>query len=102
MSTAKVLLAILSAFRLTSFLVYERWTEKLRMRAGVDFEDENGYPITFWGKVLGCFWCTSLLTSVVTVAIAYTALWWLLLPLGVSAAVILLNHIARIYLYMER
>jgi hypothetical protein len=102
MTPFRLVVAILAAFRLTSFLTYEGWTETLRARAGVDFVDEFGVPTTFWGKVLGCFWCVSLLAGVLTVGVAYTPAWWLLLPLACSAGAILLNHIARIYLYMER
>lgn len=94
--------AILAAFRITTFFVYERWTEKLRAKAGVDFRDDLGVPITFWGKVLDCFWCVSLVSGTLAIGISYTPVWWLLLPLACSASAILLNHMARIYLYMER
>lgn len=100
--TFRFIVAILAAFRITAFIVYERWAEPLRARAGVDFVDEFGVPISFWGKVLDCFWCVSLFAGLLTVGVAYTPAWWLLLPLACSAGTVLMNHVARIYLYMER
>lgn len=102
MTPFRLIVAILASFRLTTFIVYERWLEPLRMRAGVDFTDEFGVPLSFWGKILDCFWCVSLFAGSLVVGVAYTPVWWLLLPLAVSAGAILLNHLARIYLYMER
>jgi len=94
-----LLILILATWRLTALFVYDDVLQWLRERARVHLLDENDRPRTFWGKVLGCFWCTSLLVG------AILGLWkvllpelvWVFLPFALSGAAILVNHLTRIH-----
>lgn len=98
------ILAVLATWRITAYLVYENSGQWVRDAARVYAVDSEGMPITFWGKMLSCFWCTSLPVAGVCGLLAYASwwTWWVLLPFAVSGAAILLNHISRVYLVMER
>jgi hypothetical protein len=95
-------LATLATWRITAYLVYESNGQWIRDAAKTYAVDEDGTPVTLWGKVLSCFWCTSLIVSGVCGGASLLSIWWVLLPFAVSGAAILLNHVARIYLVMER
>lgn len=101
MSAVELVIVLLATWRLAAFLAYERWTDGLRLRMGVEMVDENGVPVSFWGKVFGCFWCLSLPAAVVCAVLALGGIWWLLLPLAGSGAAVLLNHATRINRYAE-
>lgn len=60
----RLLLAILANFKITMLLVHEKWGTPIRDRAGVWIEGADGRPITFLGRVLNCFWCTSALVAI--------------------------------------
>lgn len=94
------IIVLLATWRLTAFLAYEHWTETLRARLGVEMVDADGTPVTFWGKLFGCFWCLSFLTGTLCALIAAINV-WVLLPLACSGGAILLNHVSRVFRYVE-
>ena len=96
-----LVILILATWRLTALLVYESWFEWLRQMANVDFVDDRDVPLGFFGKILSCFWCTSLLMAIVC-CILLAADWdFILWPLAASSGAILLNHLARVNRYAE-
>lgn len=106
-----LLICILAVWRITALLTYEHGPRgvflKLRQRWEVDFEDENGLPISLRAWVLGCFWCCSLVVSLLLwpLGIWLDGTWrpvQTLYPLAYSAGAILLNHASRCYLRMEK
>lgn len=101
MTGVEVTILLLATWRLTAFLAYERWTETLRARLGVDMVDDEGIPITFWGKVFGCFWCLSLFAGLLCCLLALANMWLVLILLACSGGVILLNHVSRVFRYAE-
>jgi len=98
----RLALAALATWRITAYLVYEKSGDWIRDAAMIWAVDEFDVPKTFWGRILNCFWCTSLIVSGVCGGMAFLPIWWVLLPFAVSGLAILLNHLARIYLVMER
>ena len=102
MTTLRFVIAILAAWRLTTFLVYVRWTDSLLARVGVEMVDERGVPVTFLGKIFGCFWCMSFPVALLCTLLAATT--WgslLLLPLACSGGAIIMNHVSRVFRYAE-
>lgn len=97
----ELVVAILAVWRLTCYLVYEKSGQWVRDWAMVYAVDEDGQPVTYWGKVLSCFWCTSLHVGGVLWLLVVSPWWWVLLPFAISGGAILLNHIARVYLAVE-
>jgi len=69
----RLLVACLACFKISMLLVHEKWGEGLRDKAGVWATDEAGMPLTFWGGLLACFWCTS---SIVAIPLAIWAFGW--------------------------
>lgn len=100
--TLRVVVLILAVWRVTCYAVYEKSGEWLRDAAKIWVVNERGEHLTRWGKVLSCFWCTSLYAAVLLAPIMFTDWWWLLVMPAASGAAILLNHIARVYLAVER
>lgn len=94
-----LLVGVLATWRITAFLVYEHWTEGLRQRAEVDFHGDDDLPVTFAGKILGCFWCTAQVVGLV-VALAMLPFLpraqWVLMPFALAGGAIILNHWTRI------
>lgn len=100
---------VLVVWRITAFLTYEVWGQPIRDLAKVYAVDESGMPITFWGRLLTCFWCTSLVVSVLVSPICLAYEWnihWipgvLLNIFALSGGAILINHASRVALYAER
>jgi hypothetical protein len=91
----------LAAWRITAYLVYEKGGQWIRDRAKTYAVNEEGTPVTFWGRVLSCFWCTGLYVSWGISLILWSPLWWLMVPIAVSGAVIILNHVSRIFRWAE-
>jgi hypothetical protein len=78
-------------------LAYEDMFEWLRQKAKVDFVDnETGKPITRMGRILSCFWCTTLYASPFVVVAMALNMRWLLLVLAASGGSIILQHWTRI------
>lgn len=98
----RLLVLVLATWRITAILVYDDFMDWLRDRAKVWVVDEQGHPKTFWGKILGCFWCASILVGVPLSVLALSRYWGALWIPAASGAAILLNHIARVYLAVER
>lgn len=91
------LILSLAVWRITALLVYDKIAQPLRDLAKVEFLDETDTPITFWGRILSCFWCTSIVVAFVILPLTFWRLWkWALLPFAASGAAILLNHWTRI------
>ena len=93
----RLIVASLATWRITALLWYDNGPFdvflKLRVRVGA----HEIPPVTFWGKLLGCFWCTSFWVALVCTAVAW--LWWYaLLPFALSGAAILLSGGGRILL----
>jgi hypothetical protein len=101
MTGIKFVILLLAAWRITAFLAYERWTETLRTRLGVDMVDDEDVPISFCGKVFGCFWCLSLVAALLCCLLALVDMWVVLTLLACSGGVILLNHVSRVFRYAE-
>ena len=93
----KIVLLILATWRLTALLVYDKWFEWLRDTVKVYAVDELGEPVLFWGQVLNCFWCTSLITGTVLLAMAHLNIWLPIWLFALSGGAVLLNHITRIF-----
>ncbi len=96
-----LLIAALAVWRLSAMLVYEGMFEWLRQKAQVDFVDDNDVPITRMGRVLSCFWCTSLYVSPFVIILMVLNMRWLLLYLAASGGSILLHHWSRVRNYVE-
>jgi hypothetical protein len=94
----KTAVLLLATWRITAALVYDSEFRWLRDRASVHVLDERGVPMSFWGKVLECFWCTSWFTGGVLLPLILTPVWWILCWPALSGAAILLNHYCRIHL----
>lgn len=101
------ILAALATWRLTAFLVYDGTTQKLRDRAYVGMETDDGRPINLGAAIFGCFWCCSIpIALLVTIAVivvdpTLSVMEAILYPWALSGAAVLLNHNARIHLTME-
>lgn len=96
-------LCSIAVWRITAALVYEKTFRWLRELVRTHMLDECGQPITLFGKVISCFWCTSWLVSIPFAGClsgwsAKSILYWIAL----SGAAILLNHISRVALYAEK
>lgn len=84
----KFVVAVLATWRVTHLIVYEDgpWDviAKLRKMAGAGF----------WGKLMDCFYCSSLWVSAGTTFLLRVSLKdWLLMWLGLSGAACVLNRI---------
>jgi len=101
MNAVELGIVVLATWRLAAFLAYERWTEGLRMRLGVDMVDEHDVPVSLPGKVFSCFWCLSVPAAALCVVFAHVGAWPVLVVLAVSGGAVLLNHATRIFRYME-
>lgn len=99
MEPTTLIVAILATWRITALLYYDYgpWDVflKLRERAGVWIVDENGKPVTFWGKLFTCFWCLSLWVGLCVTPLALWC-WWILLPFALSGAAVLLSGGGRV------
>lgn len=78
-----IVILVLATWRLTSFLHAERGPfdifVRIRTRFGIVHDDEHfpvGYPDTFIGNLMACYWCLSVWVAI-GVWIAY-----LLFPIG--------------------
>jgi hypothetical protein len=89
--------AVLAVWRLSAILSYDYWTQWLRNFAKVYQEGADGHPKTLLGKVLGCFWCSSLASSIAVLILVVLGLDWIVWLLALSGGAILLNHVTRIY-----
>ena len=97
-----LIVAILVTWRITILLVYEWTGQPVRDLAKTYAVGEDGCPTTYWGKVLNCFWCCSIWVGVIITPLAISNAWWILWPVAASGGAILLNHLVRMYLYVER
>lgn len=97
----RVAVYALAVWRITAYLCYEKSGQWVRDRAGMFAVDLSGNPITFWGRVLSCFWCTSTYVAIALLPIVLSDLWWVVLPEAASGVAILLNHSTRIFRLME-
>lgn len=92
MKLETIIVCALAAWRVTSLLVHEDGPflvfARLREAAGVDWQEP-----TFFGKLLGCFWCTSVWVATAVALLATTPVWWLLVPFALSGAAILAEQI---------
>lgn len=93
----KFLVGLLAVWRVTALLVYDDWFQWLRDKACVDYVDEAGEPKTFWGRMLACFWCTSVLVSILVTALLISPVWFITVPFALSGGAVLLNHLTRIF-----
>jgi len=69
----KLVLAMLACFKISMVLVHEKWGDTIRDKAGVWAVNQAGEALTFWGRVLSCFWCTS---ALVAIPLAIWAVGW--------------------------
>ena len=99
MEIESLIIGILATWRISSMLYYEYgpWDLflKLREAAGVDFTDEDGKPVSFWGKQFKCFWCITFLVGLVAWPVAIFVP-WLLVPFALSAGALLLSQSGRL------
>jgi hypothetical protein len=98
--TARLLVAILATWRMAALLVYEHWFLWLRQLVHTDFVDDEGRPLGFLGKVLGCFWCTTFVVAIAVSCLMILEWDWVLIPFALSAGAIALNHWTRIVRYV--
>lgn len=94
-----LIIAILATWRISSMIYYEYgpWDIFLKIReaAGVQFTDETGRPLSFWGKQLKCFWCiTFYVAFIVWPVTVYVS--WALVPFALSGGALLLSQSGRI------
>ena len=99
MPLESLLVGILAVWRISCMVYYEHGPfdifRKLREAAGVEFTDEDGKPLSFWGKQLKCFWC---ITFWVALAVWPVAVWasWLLIPFALSGGALLFSQAGRL------
>lgn len=98
------LMGVLATWRITALLVYGRWGEVIRYKLGTHMLRDDGLSISPVGRVLQCFWCTSLMVALPFAGLCGTGNWqyWLLWVFALSGGAILLNHLCRINLYAEK
>jgi hypothetical protein len=102
MSAFDLLLGVLATWRLSALLCYDYSMEWLRQLAKVDFVDDQDVSITYAGRILSCFWCTSLFVGIQVVVLLIFKLHWTLLPFALSGGSIILNHWTRIVRDVQR
>lgn len=92
----ELVLGILATWRVTSLFVYEEgpWElfEKLRYKTGVYFlNPDTEQPETMLGKLLSCFWCTSIWVAAL-VGLILTQSWTIIVVVpSLSAGAILID-----------
>lgn len=68
----KFLLATLAIYKLSMVLVHEKWGDPIRDRLGkVWMTNKVGIPVTWLGRTLSCFFCTSFLAAVVVFTVLF-------------------------------
>jgi len=85
----------LATWRITSILQREKIATPLRQRLGEKYDEilqVNTYADTFFGHLIGCFWCVSVWGGVFSVVL-YILFPLALLPFAVSALVILYDKV---------
>lgn len=91
-----LLMVILATWRLTALLCYDDWFAWLRQLARVDFVDTSGRPITVLGRILYCFWCTSIISAIITTIVFVLGVRMPIYMLAASGGAIILHHWTRI------
>ena len=94
----RLLIAALATWRLSSLLVNQKEAGprkilfKIRDWAGVYELDEDDEPLTDLGRLFSCIWCLSMWVAVPVAIMAVSPIWVLLIPLALSAAVIIIHE----------
>lgn len=97
------LILALAVWRLSSLLVEEEGPflvfVRLRTRAGIEYDDySERIATTELAKIFNCVWCMSVWVGIFTVIFYWIwpeAIYWIAMPLALSAAAILLDRWAK-------
>lgn len=90
---ARLIGGVLAIWRIALFLTHDKLFEWFRhdvLRSWVLRED--GQPKFFWARVFNCFWCTSLIASVIVWPLLLTDSWIAVLPFALSGGAIWIYH----------
>jgi hypothetical protein len=86
----RLIVAALATWRVTSLLVNEAgpWEMFARLRgaAGVGLSQD------LLPSILQCFWCCSVWVGIVITVIAILPIWWVLVPLALSAVAVVIEE----------
>ena len=96
----RLVVAALATFRVALSIYYARgilaWVHNLAW-ADQEERDEKGEPTTrvgrlrdWFGAQLECFWCVATWVSIPMAVIAFTPLWWVLVPSAFSCVAVLI------------
>ena len=91
----RLIVGALAAWRLALMLTREDGPfdvfERIRRVSGVYYTDECGRPLTTFGRLLNCLWCTSMWTGTLTCVVVFTSIWPVLVPFAFSAVAVLID-----------
>lgn len=95
-----IIILALATWRLASLLVYEEGPFsaflELRKLAGVIHDAENkvmGDDGSFLGRLLNCFWCTSIWAALIPAMLLAESYWeWFVFVLAASAGAIMIEE----------